>query len=294
LTFFRQNALTQDGVLAYDPMGGSYAFSPIGWQGVTCGVGDTEDCRVTTAAKYNLAVGGFRAAGLAQMGGYQQGNGANAQYQVSLGGDIPFVANGVLSLDGIYSSVKDGVNLTVLGTAPFPVTATISDNSSVMLLGKYATGPVRLYAGYERIRFAPPSDPQTAFVDISGEPIGRIFANNTAINNTAYGPSGGLSDRIMQIVWTGLKYAITDKLDVTGAYYHYGQNDFTRASCANRLARPQCSGTMDAYSAMVDWKFAAKFDTYAGFMVSQVNGGLANGYVARNNFAPTGGLRFRF
>jgi hypothetical protein len=29
---------------------------------------------------------------------------------------------------------------------------------------------------------------------------------------------------------------------------------------------------MDAYSAMVDWKFAAKFDTYAGFMVSQVNG----------------------
>ena len=81
---------------------------------------------------------------------------------------------------------------------------------------------------------------------------------------------------------------------MTGAYYHYGQNDFTTASCANRIARPQCSGTMDAYSAMVDWKFAAKFDTYTGFMVSQVNGGLANGYVARNNFAPTAGLRFRF
>jgi hypothetical protein len=47
LTFFRQTALTLDGVVAYDPMGGSYAFSPIGWQGVTCGVGDTEDCRVT-------------------------------------------------------------------------------------------------------------------------------------------------------------------------------------------------------------------------------------------------------
>src|SRR3954447_4371815 len=30
LTFFRQNALTLDGVIAYDPMIGSYAFSPIG------------------------------------------------------------------------------------------------------------------------------------------------------------------------------------------------------------------------------------------------------------------------
>ena len=44
LTFGRQNSLELDGVNAYDPMGGSYAFSPIGWRdGV--GVGDTEDAR---------------------------------------------------------------------------------------------------------------------------------------------------------------------------------------------------------------------------------------------------------
>ncbi|HEY2535099.1 MAG TPA: hypothetical protein VGJ20_45575, partial [Xanthobacteraceae bacterium] len=41
LTVFRQNTLTLDGVLAYDPLGGSYAFSPIGWSGTTCGVGNT-------------------------------------------------------------------------------------------------------------------------------------------------------------------------------------------------------------------------------------------------------------
>src|SRR5262245_2479510 len=35
LTVFRQNSLTYDGVLDYDPMGASYAFSPIGWQGIT-------------------------------------------------------------------------------------------------------------------------------------------------------------------------------------------------------------------------------------------------------------------
>src|ERR1700687_1508650 len=38
--FHRQNSLTLDAVFAYDPMGASYAFSPIGWQGITCGVGE--------------------------------------------------------------------------------------------------------------------------------------------------------------------------------------------------------------------------------------------------------------
>jgi hypothetical protein len=51
---------------------------------------------------------------------------------------------------------------------------------------------------------------------------------------------------------------------------------------------------MDAISALVDWKFAPKWDTYAGIMFSQMNGGLANGYLVRNNLDPTVGLRFRF
>lgn len=47
---------------------------------------------------------------------------------------------------------------------------------------------------------------------------------------------------------------------------------------------------------MVDWHFAAKFDTYAGVMFSEVNNGLANGYQTGGhvNIAPTVGLRFRF
>jgi hypothetical protein len=57
---------------------------------------------------------------------------------------------------------------------------------------------------------------------------------------------------------------------------------------------PQCAGTFDAISAAIDWRFAAKWDAYLGFMFSQVNGGLAFGFLQRNNFAPTAGLRFRF
>jgi len=45
---------------------------------------------------------------------------------------------------------------------------------------------------------------------------------------------------------------------------------------------------------VVDWQFAKKFDAYAGLMFSQVNGGLANGFLHRNTIDPTVGLRFRF
>ena len=57
---------------------------------------------------------------------------------------------------------------------------------------------------------------------------------------------------------------------------------------------PQCAGTFDGISAAVDWRFAPKWDLYSGIMFTQVNGGLAFGFLQRNNIAPTAGLRFRF
>ena len=88
LTVFRQNSLTYDGVLEYDPMGASYAFSPIGWQGITCGGGNTENCRHTTSLKYRLTVGQARVAAIWQFGGYGQDNASNGAYQFGVGGDI--------------------------------------------------------------------------------------------------------------------------------------------------------------------------------------------------------------
>ena len=38
-------------------MGGSYAFSVIGYSGKNGGGGDTEDCRWTTAIKYRVNIG---------------------------------------------------------------------------------------------------------------------------------------------------------------------------------------------------------------------------------------------
>lgn len=92
-----------------------------------------------------------------------------------------------------------------------------------------------------------------------------------------------------------MKYSITDNLDLIGAYYHYDQPAFgAPVNCTNSSAFANCPGTFDAVSFVADWQFAKKFDAYAGIMFSQVNGGLANGYLSRNTIDPTVGLRFRF
>ncbi len=318
LTFFRQNALTLDAVLAYDPMEASYAFSALGFSSSNCGAGDTETCRITTAIKYKVALGAFRIGALAQVGGYGQNNGSNGDYEAQIGGDIPVGkfgwGEGLLSLDTIYKWEKDAVNLSLSGAptaagipiAPYlpqTLAATISNNQSVMLLSKYTVGPLRLFAGYEWYQLAPPSDPVntvTGFTNIGGLPMGSAYGNLTSINNVAFsagcGTGTGCSDKVMQVIWTGARYAVSKDLDLAAGYYHYIQNQYVSGAgiCTNPTAHSQCAGTFDAVSALVDWRFLPKWDAYFGMMFSQVNAGLSNGYLARNNFDPTVGVRFRF
>jgi predicted porin len=145
-----------------------------------------------------------------------------------------------------------------------------------------------------------PSDPQTAFTDIGGTflCLGCDAFNNTTINNTAFGVDG-LGNKTLQVMWAGAKYAVTDNLDVIAAYYHYIQNSYFGTATAgptpcSGAEHPQCAGTFDAISAAIDWRFAPKWDLYFGIMFTQVNGGLAYGFLQRNNIDPTVGLRFRF
>ena len=66
---------------------------------------------------------------------------------------------------------------------PQALTATISDNYAVLLLAKYSSQRLKLYAGYERITYMAPSDPQTDFTDIAGNFLceGCVVFNNTDI-----------------------------------------------------------------------------------------------------------------
>jgi len=358
-TFGRQNALQTDGVSAYDPMGGSYAFSPIGFSGKTAGAGDTEDARWTTAIKYRENIGNFRLSAMMQpfglfsnsggLGAYNPNNGA---YAGGIGGDIKNLGNGTLSLDVIGTFEKDAVNVSTLfpgqtfvlgwptsfpstinaaGTLGSGLKATISNQTAFMALAKYSFGswgnppppvvgkaapapsgptgiPLTLYAGYEWIQFANPSDPQSVFRDdgfqfsptnaagsILNPVSGTTIANNAF--NASCGSGAGCEKEYFQVMWTGAKYGITKDLDIIGAYYHFIQSAFviaTPATCATASANSRCAGFFDTYSAVLDWRFLPKWDAYVGVMYSAAFGGLANGDITRNNLATTAGVRFRF
>jgi hypothetical protein len=72
----------------------------IGFQGITCGGGNTENGRHSASLKYWVNVGYFRAA-LWQFGGYAQNNASTGAYQFP--GPRRTWDKGVLSIDAIYS-----------------------------------------------------------------------------------------------------------------------------------------------------------------------------------------------
>jgi predicted porin len=313
LTAGRQNSLTLDGVNAYDPMGGSYAFSPIGWSGKVPGDGSTEDARINTSVKYNIKYANLHANAIGQFGGYSYGNGSNGEWQVNVGGDF---FNNALSVDAIYSHIKDQVNLGTFN-GPVPPTApsnalkaTISNNDGLMLLAKYKWNQFTVYGGFEYIRYTNPSDKfATAsasspaggavdFTSLGGFPVVAGGVSVTAYNNPLN----------FDVLWTGVKYAVNDRVDVTGAYYLYIQNNYTSpgTNCGPNTkpavagfapqgsANAACQGYLNAFSAMVDWRPLKRVDVYAGLMYSRVSGGLATGYLYNYNVDPTVGIRVRF
>lgn len=287
LTYGRQNSLTLDGVIAYDPMSASGAFSLIGFQGATAGMGDTEDARLDNSLKYLVNIGPFRASAAAQLS--PDGTAARSILQGGIGVDYAG-----LSLDAIYGQVKDAVSAAPLAVGFVPsatllenagnglVAGTVSDNTALMLLGRYAIGPVKLYAGYENIKFANPGVPLAVGSGIiGGYTLGTV--NNTAFTN----------NKILQVFWTGAKYAVRPDLDLIVAYYRETQNSFSGNGCTN-ASLPQCAGQLNAFSFVADYRFAKRWDAYAGVMYSEVSNGLASGFLATNTLDPTVGLRFQF
>ena len=288
LTFGRVNTLTLDVVNSYDPMLSSNAFSPLGWSGSFAGFGDTEIARANTAFKYRLDVGNFRVGGLAQVGGYDQGNGSNGEYQAQIGGDF-----GALSLDGVVSWARDAVSLgnyTALPKHynPDDLKATLSNNVGVMLAAKYTIGSMKVFGGYEYYRLADPSDTYPGgFRSLGGFNVmpGAITYNAYAIN------------KVMNVVWTGVKYAVTDQIDVTGAFYYEAQNDYSTKACKGtgiHISSSSCAGSLDALSFLIDYRPLKRIDLYAGVMLSNVYAGLASGYVQAQNIDPTVGIRIKF
>ncbi len=317
LTFGRQYALTNDAVGNYDPLGGAYAFSLIGNSAtIVAGDGDTELARYNTSVKYLVAYNGFRAGALAQLGGWEQRNGAQSAYQFDLGGDI-----GGFSVDAIYAYAKDAVALSAYTSgAPTPDTlkATLSDINAGVVAAKYKWQALTVYGGYEYAQLSSPSDLFGATATATGSTLTLNAGYPGVVQANAY-----VNPKDLQVLWTGAKYAILSNLDASVGYYYEWQNNYTNAAtkydtaggtatgvgCGPNIgpsgsaipgAAPQgsnssaCAGHTEAVSALLDWRPVKRVDVYSGVMFSQVAGGMANGFIKSDNTAFTSGVRVSF
>jgi predicted porin len=322
LTFGRQYSLTNDLSGAYDPFGGAYAFSLIGTSGtVEQGTGETETARYNTSVKYLLNYNGFRAGAIAQVGGWEQGNGAKEAYQFDLGGDF----NG-FSADAIYAYDKDAVKLGTYGgvppapLAPDTLKATLADVNAGVVGAKYKWQALTVYGGYEYARLSTPSDLTPAH-STTGIAIGDVYTLNggypAQIQANAF-----VKPEDLQVLWIGAKYGLLSNLDAAVGYYHEWQNNYdahptaltngaencaafslqtgahkivtTTGAIGQGTVKGDCAGTTDAISGMLDWRPVKRVDVYGGVMFSQVSGGMASGYIHDNNTSFTTGVRVAF
>jgi predicted porin len=332
LTFGRQRSLGTDAMLAYDPANGAYSFSYIGYNGTMAGGGDTEDTRWDEAIKYRITYGPVH---FGAMYKFVDGSGGcysaaatwtaatctseeahNSAYGFDLGGeygkfsaDVVFqhynqaisVLNPLLgpeSLAAPYQSTTNSINTNPITGANLIGTnnteyGIVTDNTAIMLGLKYTWDPFKFFAGYEHIQQFNPSNP----LGIGASAQGGYLLSGVEDNNLD-------RPKIVQIWWTGVKYAYDIKTDITVAWYHQQQNDFRLPPDCSETAgfRASCGGNLNEFSLYADHHFTKRFDVYAGIAYSDVSGGLAIAiphgpgvpYLHNNNTAPTIGGRFTF
>jgi len=305
LTFGRQNGVVFDGIIKYDPMGASQAFSPIGFSGTASGGGSTEDRRLDGSAKYDLVRGPIHV-GLQ----FQPRSGANqgTTTEVAIGWTFPggsLDAFFMQKYDAITSAPLSAAQVTDVGqvcagTATPAIASqyacaaidkalagTASDNTTYSLMGKwaFADGKATLFAGYEHMKFQNPSTPvMNGQIDIGG--YVEVHVNNAAFP----------SPKTQVVSWIGLKWVAAPRIELTAAYYRYDQNSYSTADpgCSSAAISAQCSGSENFASFLLDYRFTKRFDLYAGAMWSAVQGGLANGFTNTSMIDPTIGARYSF
>src|SRR5271156_4250877 len=341
LTFGRQRSLGTDAMLVYDPAGGSYAFSYIGYNGTMAGGGDTENSRWDDALKYRFTYGPVH---FGAMYKFADGNGGcysaaanwtaanctpesahNNAYGFDLGGDYHkfsadiiyqhynqaiSVLNPLLGPQspatqnlGYTQSLTNSINTNPInggdGLGPNLIDTTntvygiVTDNNGVIVAVKYAWNPFKFFAGYEYIWQNNPHNP----LGVGASDQGGYIMSGVEDNNLD-------SEKLVQIWWTGAKYAVDSKTDVTFAWYQQRQNDFRLPPTCSPTAgfRSSCTGNLNEGSLYSNHHFTKRFDGFVGLAYSYVNGGLAIAiphgpgvpYLHNSNFAPTVGGRFVF
>ena len=331
LTFGRQRALGTDAMLLYDPAGGAYSFSFIGYNGLMAGGGDTQDTRWDNALKYRITYGPVHFGAMYKFVDGQGGcysasatwtaatctpeSSHNAAYGLDLGGtydrfsaDVVYqhvdqaisVLNPLLgpaSLTAPYQSTTNSINTNPITGPNLISTANteygiVTNNSAIMVAAKYTWDPFKFFVGYEHIRQMNPTHP----LGVGATAQGGYLLSGVEDNNLD-------SPKLVQIAWTGVKYAYDNKTDITLSAYHQWQSNFrVPSACPPSSYRASCSGFLNEISLYTDHHFTKRFDVFAGVAYSNVSGGMAIAiphgpgvpYLNKNNTAPVIGARFTF
>ena len=257
--------------------------------------------RPNTAFTYRLTYQNFRAAVQAQVGSYGIGNSTNGMYQGQLGFDF-----GSLSVDGVLSWAKDAVTLSsfagsniacltpgqLLHQCEQPVLRPQHGRSGrrcpTISAEKWSPDtsgiPLTFYGGWIYARQMNPSDDfLTGFPTIAQGifiPPGS-FNKSGVYTNSAVTANNFDIQRVLNTFWFGARWKIRSDLEAMGGFYYQNQNNFNPAACTGSgafISSSRCGGSQDGLSFLLDWKPVKRVDIYAGVLVSNVYGGLANGF----------------
>jgi predicted porin len=334
LTFGRQRALGTDAMLLYDPAGGSYAFSYIGYNGTMAGGGDTENARWDDALKYRIAFGPVHFGAMYKFADGSAGcysaattwtaatctpeQAHNNAYGFDLGGEYRKFSADVVAQH--YNQAISVLNPLQGPQSQSPGATLQSTEDSINT--NYITGPNLIDTTNTVYGIVTDNYGVMVAAKYAWDPF-KFFAGYEYIwQNNPHNPLGvGASDqggyfmsgveddnldseKLVQIWWAGAKYTFRSKTDFTFSWYQQRQNDFRQPPTCSPAAgfRSSCAGTLDEGSLYADHHFTKRLDGFAGIAYSWVSGGVAIAiphgpgvpYDYNSNFAPTVGTRFVF
>ncbi len=311
LTFGRQRSLGTDAMLQYDPAGGAYAFSYIGYNGTMAGGGDTEDSRWDDAVKYRLTLGPVHFGAMYKFADGSAGcysasatwsaatgvSGAspctpeaahNNAWGFDLGGDY-----GKFSADAVFQHYNQAISVLnpLLGpqslSAPYQSTTDSINTNQIMgpnLIDPNDTvygivtdnNAIMVAAKYkwDPVKFF--AGYEYIWQNNPANPLGVGASDQGGYNMSGVEDNNLDSEKLVNIWWTGVKYTYRSKTDFTFAWYQQRQNDFRiPPACSPQSFRASCAGTLNEGSLYADHHFTKRFDAYAGIAYSWVSGGLA-------------------
>jgi predicted porin len=325
LTLGRQYSTMVDAFAEYDQLL-SLGFSLLGYYGTLGSMGGLEAAIMNDSIEYKNKFGPLNVEVLYS----NAGDGFKDSIQGKVGFDYGgFSASAVVGEvhDSIIATALGGaanLNSNFIGAIVSDDTAwgafakySINLGSSVPIAsapdkGAYKAIPPQIFTptlvisgGYENIRYANPVDGGWAagHITIGGYELGPTVTltglpSAGIVNN---GSTGG--DKILQVPFLTARYTWDPQWTAAVGWYRQFQNSFgfgvanptfySPVPCSS-TAFLNCSGYIDLESFRVDYAYDKHLTLYAGITYSSAHGGSDFGYLSKDDFAPTVGMRYQF